>query len=221
MTDPADGTLDDRLARLAARRSAGAKPSTSVEGTHAERPKPVDQRKRLHAAATGRLVAAWITSSAFLGIVAALGLQSQAATAKATTIASAAPPRARTAATGHPGTTKPKVVVKVRHHTVYVDTSGKTIATTGAHATATPPSGSTLIVPAPLNTAAPSPAPVVTAAPSPGSVAAPPPAPVSTPHPTTHVTAPPATSAATSPPTTAFKPPPPPPPPPCTGSKCP
>ena len=93
--DPAAGTLDDRLARLAALRSAKATP------------KPHEHGKR-HAAANSRLVAACLSASGFLGIVAALGLQSQPATAKATTIASAAPPRARTAATGHPRTTKPK-----------------------------------------------------------------------------------------------------------------
>jgi hypothetical protein len=53
LSDPAGGTLDDRLARLAALRSAKAKPE------------PHDHGKR-HAAATGRLVAAWLSASTML-----------------------------------------------------------------------------------------------------------------------------------------------------------
>jgi hypothetical protein len=214
VTDTPDGNLDDRLARLAARRSAAGAPT----------PTRVRAKKKPHPAAASRILVAGLSTSAFLSIIAALGSQAPASGTTKTAVATA-PPRVRTtegtlAPRRADATTTPTtIVVKVRRHVVLVDPQGKPIATvpaTSALAHAGTPSTNAFSSPstrAAFNAPASS-APVFAPTPTP---APPPPAGTPAPKPTPAPTPPPTTA---TPPTTVFKPPPPPPPPPCTGTKC-
>jgi hypothetical protein len=205
MTEPTD--LDDRLAKLAARRAA-ARPAETAPAA----------KRRGHKARIGRVLAAGMSSSAFFSIVGVLA--ANATTTKSSTVATALPqvPISGPLATSASSTTRTTVVVKVVHHERYVDTNGNTVAppnmnratvasapssggnagtthsTTGAPVTSghTPSGGGGGTAPAPTPTPAPTPPPTHSPAP--------------TPPPTTPVTTP--------------KPPSPPPTPPCTGSKC-
>jgi hypothetical protein len=184
--------LDDRLARLAARRAASsgsnttpAPDPTAPDRNVARRPA---RKRRAHPAAASRILAAGLSTSAFLSLMAAFAARAPAA---GTPVVATAPPRANIP--GAPGTVrhrKPKIVTKVRHHTVYVDQYGHSYSSlAAAAAAATPPSDTTGPIASP-------------------SAVAPPPAPTSLPRPA-------------PPPTTVYTPPPPPPPPPCSGTKCP
>lgn len=229
MTSDSTGSLDDRLAQLAARRAAAggrAKPLAQ----HAADPNEDAPRrnKRAHPAATGRVLAASLSTSAFLSIVTALSAQSAPSGAATVKFTNAAPPRPPTRAT-----TPTTIVVRTVHHTVYVDANGNPVAvlpvpatgTAGTHPmAATVPQrttyGSRYTYSAPRGTTyAPvyhAPTPVYAPPSQPGTHPAPVPAPA--PAPTTPKAPAP---TPTAPPTTAYHAPAPPPPPACTGSKCP
>jgi hypothetical protein len=227
--------LDERLARLAARRAA----SSGSKAKPAARPRPAraaggkasasaplgpaaqdrivarrpERKRRAHPAAAGRILAAGLSTSAFLSLMAAFAARAPAAGAP---VVATAPPRANVpGATGAVRHRKPKIVTKVRHHTVYVDQYGRPYSPLTA---ATPNSSSGTSGPiVPPSAVAPLPStPVVT----PITPAPPPPAPGGAPP----VTAPapaPAPTPRPAPPTTVFTPPPPRAPPPCSGTKCP
>jgi hypothetical protein len=212
MTDQQHDQLNERLAQLAARRSANTSPAAAPG------------KRRRHRALASRLVAAGLSASAFLSIIGSLSAR---ASASGGSKVAAAPPRAKTGASSARGaSTKPKSkpIVKTRHHVVYVDQHGRTIpaalvpsltssSTPGTAAASwhpTYPASSTTAYVAP----SPAPAPAAPVYVAPAPVATAPPAAVPP------VTAPPATNPP-PPPTTVFKPPPPPPPPSCSGTKCP
>ncbi len=200
MTEPTD--LDERLARLAARRAASTSPANA--------PKRHRRKARI-----GRVLAAGISSSAFFSIV---GVLAANATTNTSTVASALPqvPITGPLETIGPATTATTVVVKVVHHKRFVDPNGTPVSppTTRGATVATSSGGSSSSGSSTHSTAG---APVTsghapTGGGSGGGGTSPAPAP--TPAPTTPVTHP------AAPPTTVFTPPSAPPPPPCTGSKC-
>jgi hypothetical protein len=239
--------LDERLARLAARRAASsgskaqpaarprpARADADKEAATAPPPDPTAQdrivarrperKRRAHPAAAGRILAAGLSTSAFLSLMAAFAARAPAA---GVPVVATAPPRAKVpGATGPVHHPKPKVVTKVRRHTVYVDQYGRpyspsTAAMQGGAAAPSPSSSGT---PGPIATpsaVAPLPsAPVVNpipSAPPPSTPGGAPPATGRAPAPTP----PPRPTPAPAPPTTVFTPPPPPAPPPCSGTKCP
>jgi hypothetical protein len=220
--------LDERLARLAARKTTtGAAPA-----------KPARTRRK-HPAAAGRILSLGLSSSAFFSLVGALGAQT---TASGASTNAAAPPPSIARATAGPPTTgsapRPKVVVKVVHHALYLDKLGHPIAPTslpkGAVVTPLPsqPGGASpkpggagtpadSAPSAPPQTVSPAPNAPTTATPAtPPATTLVPPAPQPTPT-TVHVPTPTTAPPSTSPPTTVFTPPPPPPPPVCSGTRCP
>jgi hypothetical protein len=218
MTGPGENPdLDERLARLAARRAASS-------GSKAESADPAAQdrivargperKRRAHPAAAGRILAAGLSTSAFFSLMAAFAARAPAA---GTPVVAAAPPAGLAGATGPTRHQKPKIVTKVRHHTVYVDQYGHRISPPQGQGAATfapapLPSGPVAPVGTSAVTAPPAAAPVatpVTATPAPPPATSPP------------ATVPPPAPPPTAPPTTVFTPPPPPPPPPCSGTKCP
>ncbi len=235
MTEPVTH-LDERLARLAARKTTTgiATPSGASSGATAKRAR----KRRKHPAAAGRILSLGLSSSAFFSLVGALGAQATAS--GASTNAGAAPPLARAATAGPPTTRsapRPKVVVKVVPHSLYVDRLGHPIAPTSL------PKGA-VVTPLPSQPAGASPKPGGAGTPAVGTPWAPPqtmsPAPnvpttatpatppattllppTSQPTPTTvRVPTPTTAPPSTSPPTTVFAPPPPPPPA-CSGTRCP
>jgi hypothetical protein len=192
MTEPVTH-LDERLARLAARKTTTgiATPSGASSGATAKGAR----KRRKHPAAAGRILS--------------LGLSAP----------------------------RPKVVVKVVHHSLYIDRLGHPIAPTSL------PKGA-VVTPLPSQPAGTSPKPGGAGTPAVGTPWAPPqtmsPAPnvpttatpatppattllppTSQPTPTTvRVPTPTTAPPSTSPPTTVFAPPPPPPPA-CSGTRCP
>jgi len=210
--------LDERLARLAARRAA----SGSKEKRAAPHPDPVEKDRivarrperrgrRAHPAAAGRILAAGLSTSAFFSLMAAFAARAPAA---GTAVVATAPPRVRVVGASGAGPVhrrKPKVKTVVRHHKVYVDQYGRPIGSptgpgTGSSGpTYAPPSSGAVVPPGPVSI---SPITSPPAAPIASPPAPSPPAPAPAPPPT-------------APPATVFTPPPPPPPPPCSGTKCP
>jgi hypothetical protein len=194
--------LDDRLARLAERRTASAPLPREI--------------KHKHPAALSRVVVASLSWCVFATIVAAFALQAPAGATKmsAPVVPLYTVPNTARTARRAAHTTPTTIVIKKRRHIVYVDQHGAPLTTSpttapvqyhapvatwpiapGRAATPAPTAAATVATHAP--TPAPTPAPVATHAPPPAS---PPP----------KVT-----------PTTTPQAPPPPPPPPCAGSKCP
>jgi hypothetical protein len=220
MTD-APPSLDDRVAQLAARRAARA----GLEAPTAT------GKRRTHAAATSRLIAASISTSAFFATIAALSTQTASgfSAARSTRVVVAGRPPASLAVT------RPTVVVKTVHHKRFVDSEGRPIDASAipesavvirasslrllnATTPASPPgptAGAVAPVTAPRGTIAPAPYPVGAPPATTGPVHTPAPPPPPAPPPTPAPPPPP-----TTPPTTVHSPPPPPPPPPCTGSQC-
>jgi len=223
MTEPTN--LDERLARLAARKSGAAQASAAVDATTTS-PQTAGvgakaRSRRKHPAAAGRILSVGLSSSAFLSIVAAFGSQTASG---ATTSNYAA---------GPPATLAPRVVVQDVHHKMYVDQYGHVLVPVTTAGSTTPgastapgatTSGGVTFVPAPSGGGGGSSSgggggssTPVTSPPSGGGggggspVTSPP---VTSPPVTSPpVTSPPVTSPpVTSPPTTAPK---------CSGSKCP
>ena len=134
--------IDDRLARLAARRAAAParppRPAPTATTTDAAvtdmvvtddfKPRAAtDKRvrtKRGHPAAAGRILAAGLSSSAFFSIIAALGAQTPASGTTSVAAAALHLPAGGPLTTSLAGAGRPKVVVKVVHHTMYVDADG-------------------------------------------------------------------------------------------------
>jgi hypothetical protein len=201
MTEPTD--LDERVARLAARRAANTSPANA----------PKRHRRK---ARVGRVLAAGISSSAFFSIV---GVLAANATTNTSTVASALPqvPITGPVETIAPATTATTVVVKVVHHKRYVDPNGTPVSPPTTRATVASASGGSSGSGSSTHSTAGAPvtsghAPTGGGTSGSGGGGT---SPAPTPAPTTPVTHP------AAPPTTVFTPPPAPPPPPCTGSKCP
>lgn len=214
-----------RLQRLQARRSGSAAatpvasaPSSLGTSVGAARPTPNRVTRRRHAAPRGRVLAAGLSASAFVG-----GMTTIAAHPKVWTTSASSALLPSTAANGTPtpapSTTLPPVpptvvVVKEVHHTVYVDQYGHPIAGTRVPVTTkrtSSVSGSTGAAPARRVSGSSTPAPTSA---STGSL------PVPASGTSSGSSTPPPASAPTPSPTTTAPPPPPPPPPTCSGSKC-
>jgi len=206
--------LDERLARLAARRakSPDAPPATGP--------------RRRHPAGATRILVAGLSAAGFLSIVASIGTAATTTTAAATTSAAATTTGTVARSPSGPGVTaagpkpktrrghKPPVPPVPARPTATVAPAPGTQAAThlvfSAPAGAPPPTSTAS--PAAPTSAVPTPAPPVGASPSP--------APHTPPSTAPHVSPTP-TSAPAPTPTTVFTPPPPPPPPPCFGTRCP
>jgi hypothetical protein len=237
MTEPTPD-LDERLARLAARKTSARTPTATGTSAPAAASASVTavpsaatptRSRRRHPAAAARILSVGLSSSAFFSIIGAFGEQN-ATHASNTAGALVSLPAA--SATRAPVRTT--VVEKVVHHVLYVDQYGRpipppTVPAAGAAvptgnrpATGSgqsrssapvwnnPGAGTPAVAPPPTPTPAGAP-PVAGPAPTPPAV---------TPHPTT----PPSPSPApkpTPPPPTVVTTPPPPPPPACSGTKCP
>lgn len=221
MTEPAPD-LDERLARLAARKAGAARApeepraSAGVSGRH--------RRRRKHPAAAGRILSLGLSSSAFFAFVGAMGTHPPT---PHTPVAATAPP-----AGSRRVVVVTKVVVRAVHHVEYVDQYGRPVPaallaksalpgsaapTAGGGATPSVPPG--FGSPSGRTTASPS-----VGAPPPASTPNSPPVAPGLPPATVQVSPPPSHTPATTPPVTA--PPtvvttPPPPPPACSGTKCP
>ena len=120
--------LDDRVARLAARRAA-SRPAAAVtavaasEGSTKARLPLTMRRKKNHPAWSARLITANLTTAAFLSIIVALAVQQ---TSYASATYAAAKPRGRITPLHK---AKPKVIVKNVdvHHKMYFDANGNPI----------------------------------------------------------------------------------------------
>ncbi len=224
MTEPTPD-LDERLARLAARKAGAPRVPSEPASTDAGVPGPPRQRRK-HPAAAGRILSLGLSASAFLAIIGAMGTHTSAPHKP---VAAAAPP-----VDNRRPVVITKVIVREVHHVEFVDqygrpvpsallaksaAAGTTTASPGAAAapsarsgTAPSSGGSTYIptagAPAP-SPQAPVPAPVAPGLPPATVHQSPPPSP-------TPVTNPPVTA-----PPTVVTTPPPPPPPACSGTKCP
>jgi hypothetical protein len=199
--------LDERLARLAARKTIS--------------PDAPTRSRRRHPAAAARILSLGLSSSAFFSIIGAFGEQSATHTSNAAGARVSLP-------TASPAPVRTTVVEKVVHHVLYVDRYGRpipapTVSAAGAALPnanrATSGSGQSRSA-APVWNNHPSGTPAAVA-PTPtlgGASSAPGPAPATpavTPYPT------PAPAPTPPPQPVVTTPPPPPPPPACSGTQCP